>query len=58
MADGPPPKCPAAASPAPALVSWASRAAILSAAAAFTMPNPTSVLYPPCGRCHVLPVMA
>ena len=58
LADGPPPNWTAAASPCPVLVSWTSRAAILSAAAASTVPNPTSSLYPPCGRCHVLAVMA
>jgi len=57
-ADGPPPNRNAAAGPRPALESCVSRAAIFSAATAFTVPKPTSSSYPPCGRCHVVAVMA
>src|SRR6516164_673004 len=58
MAAVPPPNWAVAARPCPVPRYRASRPAILSAAAASTVPYPTSWSYPPCGLFEVLAVIA
>ena len=58
MAAAPPPKCVATFTPRPVLTSRVKAAALVSAAAALTVPNPTRSSYPCGGGFWAVEVMA